>query len=195
VLSFINIILNTISCHFDRNVTVYIGTLTDITERRQIEDKLQKHMHDLGKRVKELNCLHGISKLVETPDITTEEIIQGTIDLIPPSCQYPGKTCARAIIDGQKFKTAPFKETSWKQCSKIKIHGKPEGVLEVYLVSDYIKKATKRLTVEIEENLPTIKGDFQRLEQVMVNLIQNACQALQDNEQGILITTSFNARP
>ena len=62
----------------------------------------------------------------------------------------------------------------------------------VTLASDYIKKATKRLSVEIEENLPPIKGNFQRLEQVMINLIQNACQALRDNEQGILITTSFD---
>jgi len=63
----------------------------------------------------------------------------------------------------------------------------------VTLAADYIKKATKKLTVEIEENLPMIKGNFQRLEQVIINLIENACQALQDNEQGILITTSFNA--
>ncbi|HEC60650.1 MAG TPA: HAMP domain-containing protein [bacterium] len=63
----------------------------------------------------------------------------------------------------------------------------------VTLASDYIKKATKRFSFEIEENLPMIKGNFQRLEQVMINLIQNACQALQNNEQGILITTSFAA--
>ncbi|HEB11697.1 MAG TPA: GHKL domain-containing protein [Spirochaetales bacterium] len=56
-----------------------------------------------------------------------------------------------------------------------------------------MKKATKRFAVEIEENLPTIKGNFQRLEQVIINLIENACQALRDNEQGILISTSFDA--
>ena len=34
-------------------------------ERRQVEETLQKRTHDLGERVKELNCLYGISHLVE----------------------------------------------------------------------------------------------------------------------------------
>jgi len=93
-------------------------------------------MHDLGERVKELNWFYGISKLVETPDIATEEIIQGTIDLIPPSWQYPEKTCARAIIDGQEFKTVPFSETSWKHSSKINIFNKQSGILEVFYMEE-----------------------------------------------------------
>ena len=40
--------------------------------------------------------------------------------------------------------------------------------------------------------MPTVRAHFQRLEQVAVNLIQNACQALTDPEQGIHVSTHFD---
>ena len=54
---------------------------------------LQKRTHDLTQRIKELNCLYGISALREKPGTTLEEILQGVADLIPPSWQYPEVTC------------------------------------------------------------------------------------------------------
>jgi PAS domain S-box-containing protein len=61
------------------------------------------------------------------------------------------------------------------------------------LLSNYIKKATRHLRVELEEGLPPVRAHFQRLEQVVVNLAQNACQALTDPEQAILISSAFDA--
>jgi len=60
------------------------------------------------------------------------------------------------------------------------------------LLSNYIKKATRRLDLELEEGMPPVQAHFQRLEQVTVNLIQNACQALTDPEQGIRVSTSYD---
>ena len=61
------------------------------------------------------------------------------------------------------------------------------------LFSNYIKKATYKLHVELAEDLPPVRAHFQRLEQVTVNLLQNACQALTDPEQSISVSTSFDA--
>jgi len=96
-----------------------------------IETSLRKQTHDLDERVKELNCLYGISKIIERPDITFEEMLQEIVDLIPPSWQYPEITCARIIIEGQEHKTKNFKETVWKQTSNIVVHGKRIGILEI----------------------------------------------------------------
>ena len=63
-------------------------------KRKQAEEALRKRTHDLGERVKELKCLYGISNLVHRPDISLEEMPQGTVDLIPPGWQYPEVTCA-----------------------------------------------------------------------------------------------------
>ncbi|MCP4577832.1 MAG: PAS domain S-box protein, partial [Deltaproteobacteria bacterium] len=54
-----------------------VGTMTDISDRKQAEETLQRKTYDLGERVKELNCLYCISSLIEKPDISLYEIIQG----------------------------------------------------------------------------------------------------------------------
>jgi len=97
---------------------------------------LQKRTHDLTQRIKELNCLYGISALREKPGTTLEEILQGVADLIPPSWQYPEITCARVIMGYQEFRTKNFNETPWKQTSDIIVHGEWAGTLEVY----YLKR-------------------------------------------------------
>jgi DNA-binding CsgD family transcriptional regulator len=109
----------------------YRGIDRDITKRKRAEESLRKRTHDLGERVKELNCLYGISKIRERPDIAFEEMLQEIVDLIPPSWQYPEITCARIIIEGQEYKTKNFKETVWKQTSNIVVHGKRIGILEI----------------------------------------------------------------
>jgi polar amino acid transport system substrate-binding protein len=57
------------------------------------------------------------------------------------------------------------------------------------LISNVIKNATDHFTIKYEADLPLVKGSFQRLEQVIINLIQNACQALPDKKKGLFVTT------
>ena len=57
------------------------------------------------------------------------------------------------------------------------------------LISNVVKNATDHFTVKYEDGLPLVKGSFQRLEQVIINLIQNACQALPDKKKGLFVTT------
>jgi PAS domain S-box-containing protein len=64
----------------------------------------------------------------------------------------------------------------------------------VALVSNMIKKSTNHFDIDYGENLPLLKGNFQRLEQVIINLIQNACQALTSTDKGIFISTSFEEK-
>ncbi len=59
------------------------------------------------------------------------------------------------------------------------------------LISSLIKKATSNFQVVYAENLPTIQGNSQRLGQVVINLVVNACQALTDTSQSLSVITGY----
>ncbi|MCP4149715.1 MAG: response regulator [bacterium] len=119
----------------------------DITERKHLEEQLFKHREhletivkertaELKERVKELNCLYGLSKIIEIPDISIEEIFAKTVNLIPPSWQYPAITCGGIFYKTKEYKTENFKKNKWKQSAKIIVSGKTEGTIEVYYLEE-----------------------------------------------------------
>jgi PAS domain S-box-containing protein len=59
------------------------------------------------------------------------------------------------------------------------------------IVSSLIKKSTDFFSVEYDKGLPPIKGNAQQLEQVVINLVTNACQALSNKERKIAVSTGF----
>jgi len=62
----------------------------------------------------------------------------------------------------------------------------------IVLMASQIKKSTNHFNKKLDEKLPPTKGNFQRLEQVIINLLQNACQALNDSAKTISIETFCN---
>jgi signal transduction histidine kinase len=63
------------------------------------------------------------------------------------------------------------------------------------LVDPTIRKATGNLATDLGSGLPKFLGNTQRIEQVVVNLVLNACQALPDRDHGIKIVTRLAAEP
>ena len=61
------------------------------------------------------------------------------------------------------------------------------------LVDPTIRKATGNLVTEFGAGLPRFLGNTQRIEQVVLNLVLNACQALPDRDHGIRIATRLAA--
>ena len=59
------------------------------------------------------------------------------------------------------------------------------------ILSGLIKKSTDKFTIDSLENLPEIKGNIQQVEQVVINLVSNACHALENRTQAIKIYASF----
>lgn len=59
----------------------------------------------------------------------------------------------------------------------------------VRLVEPSIRKATRRFSATYAPDLPRVRGNAQRIEQVVVNLVLNACQALPDAERRVSVST------
>jgi len=64
----------------------------------------------------------------------------------------------------------------------------------ISLLSNMIMKATTHFSVKYGDVLPSLRGNFQRFEQVIINLIQNACQALPNAQRGIFLSTSYDEK-
>jgi signal transduction histidine kinase len=59
----------------------------------------------------------------------------------------------------------------------------------VRLVDRSLRTATNRFEADYTDPLPMVQGNSQRIEQVLVNLLLNACQALTDTNRGIFLRT------
>ena len=64
----------------------------------------------------------------------------------------------------------------------------------VALVAKNIKSATANFSVSYGENLPKLYADAQRLEQVVINLVQNSCQALTSRDRAIEVSTRYDGQ-
>jgi len=109
-----------------------VHVIQDISESKRVEEDLRRYSHDLEERVKELNCLFGISRIIETAEFSLEEILEKVVHILPPAWQYPEVTCARVIFTDREFATAGFKESAWKIDSDINVFGEKAGRVEVF---------------------------------------------------------------
>ncbi len=64
----------------------------------------------------------------------------------------------------------------------------------VSLVHNLITMSASHFSVQYGQSLPGIYGNFQKLEQVFVNLLQNAVQALTDKNRKITLSTLFDEK-
>jgi len=115
-----------------------------------------KLLNKLQERIKELNCLFKLSKIVEQPNISLEKILKNSINLLPASWQYPHIACARILYKDKEFKTRNFKITKWTLSARIKSFGKKAGLVEIY----YTKKKPK-----------CYEGPFLREERALIDAV------------------------
>jgi PAS domain S-box-containing protein len=79
-------------------------------------------------------------------------------------------------------------------------HARPVQVNEVVektmtIVGAQLRKHAVKIAIELAEDLPEIKGHFNKLEQVVANLLVNAAHAVKGREDGrILVTTRYVER-
>lgn len=59
------------------------------------------------------------------------------------------------------------------------------------LLEPLIRKSAARFSIAVEPTLPRVRGSFQQLEQVVVNLLTNACQALTGKGQRIEVSLRY----
>ncbi|MFX1338705.1 MAG: PAS domain-containing protein [Promethearchaeota archaeon] len=105
-----------------------IETIRDITHQKLTERNLQE-------RVKELNCLFQITKLLNNPNISVDEILVSTLENICCGFQFPDITCAKIVFNEKEFKTNNYEQTPWSLSHQAMIKEK-KLLLEVKYLED-----------------------------------------------------------
>lgn len=65
--------------------------------------------------------------------------------------------------------------------------------LATAILNQNISRSTRNFRVELAEGLPKVRGSARQLEQVVINLLQNALQALPSPDRGVRIVTELAA--
>ncbi len=149
------------------NLEDVFGFVTDITDRKKAGEEKETLIHNMGERVKELQCLYSIAESIRTRE-TVKEIFMDIVSLIPPGWHYPDITRGKIRFEGQDYVTDPFEETEWRQTSDILIKGKRSGSVEVYY---------------LEERPELDEGPFLSEERNLINgIAQTLSEAIERNQ-------------
>ncbi|MCI5146806.1 MAG: PAS domain S-box protein, partial [Candidatus Electrothrix sp. AR3] len=141
-----------------KNDDIYgIGCImTDITERKKAERERKKFIYENNERLKELNCLYGLSRLAEYSDFDLDSILQSMVELIASSWQHAEYAGARILLNENEVYTDNFIENQWIQEAPVLIEEEVKGSVQVC----YTKKFP-----DIDE------GPFQKEERHLINEI------------------------
>jgi len=96
-----------------------------------VKNRVIRLARELKERTKELRCMYAISEVCERRGISLEEMLQGIVELLPASFQYPELACARLVSHAGVFRTAGFLQTRYRQRAPLIVNGRRAGALEV----------------------------------------------------------------
>lgn len=123
----------------------------------------------LRERIKELNCLYGISQLAERYLHSLNGLLQELVNFLPYSWQYPEVTCARILFEGKTYTSDRFELTNWRQSARIYMYHEAVGEVSVFY---------------LEECPPADEGPFLKEERALLDTVA---------EQISTITTRISA--
>ncbi|MDP2954644.1 MAG: helix-turn-helix transcriptional regulator [Chloroflexota bacterium] len=118
-------------------------------EPREIERALRE-------RIKELNCLYGISRLAERYLDSLDDLLQELVNFLPYSWQYPEITCARILFKEKTYTSDRFKMTRWWQSSRISMYHEAVGECGIFY---------------LEERPPADEGPFLKEERALLDAV------------------------
>ena len=195
----------------------------DTTERKQAEEKAQRHreqLHQASKMVAMGTLVSGVAHDINNPNnfiMLNAPLLRDAWENIQPILTEYYRENGDFIVAGMNFTEMRQRVPALfdglidgsrriqqivDDLKKFVRKGKPDltetvdinSVVKssIALLGNMIETSTRRFRVSYAKNLPPLTGNFNRLEQVVINLIQNACQALPSRKAGLSVTTGFD---
>jgi PAS domain S-box-containing protein len=165
----------------------FIGAVQDVTERRRSEDTLNQVRAELAHvaRVTALGALTAsIAHEVNQPLAGIMTNAGTSLRLLaddPPNLEGARETARRTIRDARRAadviaRLRALVRKAAPACEPVDLN---EATLEVLaLLATELRKAAVVLQTELADGLPAIAGDRVQLQQVVLNLVMNAVEAM-----------------
>ncbi len=107
----------------------------DITERKKVLKERELLIAEMGKRVKELNCLYRISDSIQRNQ-NIDDVFDYAVNILPLSWQYPGETAVKIQYGEKEYFSDFFQPSQWRLASSIMVDGDDVGLVEVFYATE-----------------------------------------------------------
>jgi signal transduction histidine kinase len=125
------------------------------TRMRRVET-LNARSDALAERVKELSCLHSITRMLKRGHADLGEILEQIVDSLPSACQFPELAQASITLNTRAYRTSGFQESRRRRSAEIVVDGAPCGALELAYCEDDIDGRVADFLPEEEMLLTTV---------------------------------------
>ncbi len=155
-----------------------------------------------------VNYIQGNSQMLSDIWIEAEKVVSGfagkagnqtfgglsieeIIDVVPKMLKGNFEGCLRIsnIINGLKNYSKSGESDDFKEFDVNEVIEFSSSIL-----SSQIKKFTNNFNLDLGEDLPAVRGNPRQIEQVMINLIQNALFSLPERSAGIFVSSLFEKK-
>jgi hypothetical protein len=179
----------------------WYGTSTDIDDRKRAEEELRNTQAELGRVMRAMTMgqlTASIAHEVNQPlsgIVTNAGTCLRMLDANPPNLEGARETVRRTIRDGNRASEviSRLRTLYSKKEPSLEPMDLNEATLEVITLSvGELNRNNVALRQELTEDLPLISGDRIQIQQVILNLIRNASDAMnavEDRPRELLIRT------
>jgi hypothetical protein len=93
---------------------------------------IDRILHDLQERAKELNCLYRVDELIGREDAPLDEVLGEVVRTLPAGWQFPDVCVARIVLGQRVYEPPGFQPSPHRMAQVLEAQGDVVGEVEVY---------------------------------------------------------------
>ncbi len=113
------------------------------------EDGFEKQKIELEQRIREVNCLYGITILLEEKNLSLDDFINRTVCVLSSFLSYYTKRQVKIVLGNKIFNSETPSRCSTKLTCDLIIHDKKMGFMEVYYDDCPLENNEKKLVAAV----------------------------------------------